>query len=50
MISISNSDYAKAMRLLRSFARSKGENLRANEERRQAYLLVKKWDRKEKRK
>lgn len=43
MFSISNSDLAKAVRLLSAFSDTKGDTLRENEDRRQARLLVKKF-------
>lgn len=49
MIPISNEDYRKAVRLLHSFSQSKCTTLREKEERRQAVLLVRKWEKREKR-
>lgn len=47
MKQISDSDFRKAQRLLASFVASKAVNLRQQEERRQAILLLRKWERKE---
>lgn len=49
MITISNGDYKKVMRLLKSFVRTSGASLREIEERRQAGLLLRKWEKCEKR-
>ena len=46
MIPVSNSDFARAMRLLRSLALSDGRNRRESEDRRLARLLVRKWEQK----
>ena len=49
MRTISNEDYARAIRLLRSFSRTDAITLREFEERRQARRLLRKWERAEKR-
>ena len=43
MYSISNTDLAKAVRLLSAFSDTKGDTIRENEDRRQARLLVRKF-------
>ena len=42
MYTLSNEDFTRAMRLLLSFANSKGKTRRENEDRRQAHLLYRK--------
>lgn len=49
MISIANSDYAKVKRLLSAFSNSDSVSLKGKEERRQALLLLRKWEKREKR-
>ena len=46
MYKISNTDFERALRLLRSFAATKGGTLREQEERRKAKLLIRKLERK----
>ena len=46
MISISNSEFDKAVRLLRHLARTKGDTLREKEAARKAGLLVKSLEKK----
>lgn len=49
MIAISNEDYRKVKRLLLALYHSKGETLKCIEDRRQAWLLLRKWSKREKR-
>lgn len=49
MITISNGDYKKATRLLRAFSQTEATNLKGKEQRRQAWLLLRKWEKREKR-
>lgn len=48
MVSLSNEDFDKAVRLLKAFAASQGKTLREREDRRQATLLARKLDKKKK--
>ena len=49
MISISNEDYKKAVSLLTRFSKSEGTTTRDKELRRQAKVLLRKWERAQKR-
>ena len=49
MISISNEDYKKAVSLLTRFSKSEGTTTRDKELRRQAKVLLRKWERADKR-
>ena len=44
MKQISDSDYGKMLRLLKAFSTSQAVTLREQEERRQAKLLLRKWE------
>ena len=46
MFPISNDDYKKVLRLLKTLSRIQAGNLREKEGRRQAHLLLRKWERK----
>ena len=48
MYSLSNDDFAMAVRLLRAFAATKGDTLREREDRRQATLLFRKMEKRQK--
>ena len=47
MVNLSNDDYLMTVRLLKAFASSKGSTRKENEERRQAYLLLRKWEKRQ---
>ena len=49
MIQISNADYASVKRLLSTFTRCNGRNARERDGMRRALLLLRKWERREKR-
>lgn len=46
MFQVSDTDFRQALRLLRSFSETEGKNLREEEQRRLAKLLLKKLERK----